>query len=87
MDEGQVAKVFDAFVQGDPSHTRRYGGTGLGLTIVRLLVERMGGACEITSRPGEGTTVAVWLPVEVRIRVTTTPPALGRAEAAHVPEG
>jgi signal transduction histidine kinase len=81
-----LGKVFEAFVQADPSSTRRHGGAGLGLTLVRRLVEGMGGTCEVASRPGEGTTVSVWLPVEVRIRAATTPPALLRTEAAPPPE-
>jgi CheY-like chemotaxis protein len=48
--------IFDRFTQADSSITRRYGGTGLGLEISRLLVERMGGALAVSSREGEGST-------------------------------
>jgi signal transduction histidine kinase/CheY-like chemotaxis protein len=52
----KLASVFEAFTQADLSTTRKYGGTGLGLTITARLLELMGGSIQVESEHGKGTT-------------------------------
>ncbi len=61
----KLAAIFDEFTQAETSTTRRFGGTGLGLTICRILTERMGGEISVTSEYGEGSRFLVSLPVEL----------------------
>ncbi len=56
--------LFQAYQQTEPSHAREFGGTGLGLTICRQLVEQMGGEIGVESEPGQGTTFSFTLPLE-----------------------
>jgi signal transduction histidine kinase len=64
MTAEQAARIFKAFTQVDGTSTRRYGGTGLGLTITRYFVELMGGTIKVESLPGRGTTFTVRLPCD-----------------------
>lgn len=58
MDKAQIQQVFEPFLQSDISTTRRYGGSGLGLSISRALVDMMGGEITVNSTPGHGSTFA-----------------------------
>lgn len=60
----QKARIFEAFGQADTSITRKYGGTGLGLTISSRFIELMGGTLDLESEPGKGTTFFFTLELE-----------------------
>ncbi len=61
----KLAAIFDTFKQADESITRKFGGTGLGLTISKQLVELQGGKISVSSRVGVGTTFTFMIPYEI----------------------
>jgi signal transduction histidine kinase/CheY-like chemotaxis protein len=74
MTDKQVARIFTAFSQADDSMTRRFGGTGLGLTISSSLARMLGGDIDVASRPGEGSTFTARVQVDVDADVLMVPP-------------
>ncbi len=61
----QIGRIFQPFTQADSSISRKYGGTGLGLTISRRLAELMGGELTVKSKPGTGSTFFITLPFAI----------------------
>ncbi|QKI89719.1 hybrid sensor histidine kinase/response regulator [Thiomicrorhabdus xiamenensis] len=72
-------KIFEAFSQAETSTTRKYGGTGLGLTISSRLIKMLGGSLKVTSRLGEGSKFYFSIPVQaVELTQKTQAPAEGK---------
>ncbi|WP_456377055.1 ATP-binding protein [Thiolapillus sp.] len=86
----QQAKILEPFVQAESSTSRRFGGTGLGTTIARDLVELMGGELSLESVPGEGSVFHFTLPLDLDEAVSPADeqlPMAGRAVLALVGDG
>jgi CheY-like chemotaxis protein/methyl-accepting chemotaxis protein len=66
--EEQQAVIFQAFTQADGTTSRKYGGTGLGLTISRNLAGFLGGSITLESEPNKGTTFRLWMPVNADMK-------------------
>ncbi len=72
MTEEQIAKLFQRFVQADVSTTRKYGGTGLGLSLTKALCEVLGGSVAVESIAGQGTTFTVRVLANLHAEGTAT---------------
>jgi PAS domain S-box-containing protein len=84
IDPQILSHMFEPFTQADASTTRNYGGTGLGLTIVRELVELMGGTIDCRSEPGVGSTFFFSIPLALA-DTESAPPAQIEHEPAVRP--
>ena len=63
MSQAQIARIFEPFEQADSSTTRRFGGSGLGLSITAHLIKAMGGTIDVSSSPGAGSCFSVKIPL------------------------
>ncbi len=82
MTAEQLAKLFQRFQQADSSTTRRFGGTGLGLSLTKAFADLLGGSVSVESVPGQGSTFTLTLPV-----VHAPPAGEGRPPEAEAAPG
>jgi len=81
MSAEQIVKLFQDFTQADPSTTRKFGGTGLGLALTRRFCQMMGGDVTLNSAAGEGSVFTIRLPADV----AESPDALAVAAGGALP--
>ncbi|MGU8077147.1 ATP-binding protein [Burkholderia pyrrocinia] len=78
--DARQASIFDAFQQGDASYGRRFGGTGLGLSLCKQFTALMDGTIAVSSTPGRGSTFTVVLPLSVAADTLPANPAATRPD-------
>ena len=81
-----VPRLFEKFVQADASTTRQFGGSGLGLSIIKAMVEKMGGTVSVSSKLGEGTEFSVRVPLQIDQALPSTSDTEDHADSTlHIP--
>ena len=84
MSRAFLAHIFDPFAQEHTDARSVYHGTGLGMAIVKSLIDKMGGGIEVSSREGEGSEFVITLPFEIAEELPEPPPAAQETKAADV---
>ncbi len=84
IDSNKLDQMFEPFVQEEDTTTREYGGSGLGLTIVKSLVDMLEGDVQVRSKKGYGTTFVVTLPVKDRERIVTESESVQRIKPSEL---
>ncbi len=82
---GELATIFEMFKQVDSSDTRRHGGLGIGLFIVKKFTEMLGGSIDVQSEPGKGTCFTVRLPAELTGGEASNPKPPAHTSAPPIP--
>jgi signal transduction histidine kinase/DNA-binding response OmpR family regulator len=85
IEKSRIGAIFEAFSQADQSTTRKFGGTGLGLTVCKRLVDAMGGEIIAESEPGKGSTFSVVASFAVEKAAPVRPDATGLRVALALP--
>ena len=85
IEKSRIGAIFEAFRQADQSTTRKFGGTGLGLTVCKRLVDAMGGDIVVDSEPGKGSTFTVVASFAIEQAAPAKPKASGLRVALALP--